>query len=100
MSRARPSDQLFAVVAEQVAGIFDVPYVGLVRDEPDGSVVVGSFSEADHHPLPVVVGLDRAWPSVGASSRRGADRHGRGSRARGLLTNPQVIDGIVAALLT
>jgi signal transduction histidine kinase len=50
--------QLFAVVAEQVAQIFDVPHVGLVRYEPDGSVVVGGFSEADHEPLP----LGSRWP--------------------------------------
>jgi signal transduction histidine kinase len=39
--------QLFAAVAEQVAGIIDVPLVGLVRFEPDGPAVelVGGWSE-------------------------------------------------------
>src|SRR3954452_9051215 len=45
--------QLFAVVAEQVAQIFDVPHVGVVRYEQDSAVVVGSFSGPDHEPLPV-----------------------------------------------
>src|SRR4051812_23568359 len=49
-SEATP-DELFALVAEQVAEVFDVPYVGLVRYEPDGSVVVGGFSEAPLDPL-------------------------------------------------
>ncbi len=49
-SEATP-DELFALVAEQVAEVFDVPYVGLVRYEPDGSVVVGDFSEAPHDAL-------------------------------------------------
>src|SRR6266576_2942693 len=51
-------DQFFALVAEQIARIFDVPHVRLVRYEPDGSVVVGGFSEGDHEPFPI----GSRWP--------------------------------------
>jgi GAF domain-containing protein len=51
-------DQLFAVVAEQVARVFDVPLVRLVRYEPDCSVIVGGFSEGDHEPFPI----GSRWP--------------------------------------
>jgi GAF domain-containing protein len=40
-------DQLFAVVADQVARVFDVPLVRLIRYEPDGSVAVGAFTKRD-----------------------------------------------------
>ena len=50
--------QIFGVVAEQVAEIFDVPHVGLVRYELDSAVVVAGFSEADHEPIPV----GTRWP--------------------------------------
>jgi len=43
VARESSPDQLFAAVAEQVARVFDVPHVRLVRYEPDGSVVVGGF---------------------------------------------------------
>jgi transcriptional regulator of acetoin/glycerol metabolism len=52
IARESSPDQLFAVVAEQVARIFDVPHVRLVLYEPHGSVVVGGFSEGDHEPSP------------------------------------------------
>ena len=58
VARESSPDQLFAVVAEQVARIFDVPHVRLVRYEPDGSVVVGGFSEGDHEPFPI----GSRWP--------------------------------------
>jgi GAF domain-containing protein len=51
-------DQLFAVVAEQVARVFAVSHVTLVRYEPDGSVVVGGFSEGDREPFP----MGSLWP--------------------------------------
>jgi GAF domain-containing protein len=54
----RRARQLFAVVAEQVARVFDVPLVRVVRYEPDGSVVVGGFSEGDHEPFPI----GSRWP--------------------------------------
>ena len=58
VARESSPDQLFAVVAEQVARIIDVPDVRLVLYEPDGSVVVGGFSEGDHEPFPI----GSRWP--------------------------------------
>jgi GAF domain-containing protein len=52
VARESSPDQLFAVVAKQVARVFDVPHVRLVRYEPQGSVVVGGF-EADCEPFPI-----------------------------------------------
>src|SRR3954449_9067912 len=46
-------ERLFAVATEQVARLLDVPHVRLVRYEPDGSVVLGGFSECDHGPFPI-----------------------------------------------
>jgi PAS domain S-box-containing protein len=58
VARESSPDRLFAVVAEQVARVFDVPLVTLVRFEPDGSEVVGGFSEGDDEPFP----LRSRWP--------------------------------------
>jgi signal transduction histidine kinase len=46
-------DRLAAAVAEQVARIFAVPLVRLIRYEPAAAVVIGSFSESDDAPFPV-----------------------------------------------
>ena len=46
-------DRLVAVVAEQVARVFDVPLVRLIRYEPSAAVVVGGFSESDDEPFPI-----------------------------------------------
>ena len=70
VARQSSPDQLFAAVAEQVARVFDVPHVRLVRYEPDGSVVVGGFSEDGR--------LDEPFPRTGDStSRSRSDRAGR-----------------------
>lgn len=53
VARESSPERVFAVVAEQVARLFDVPHVRLVRSEPDASVVVGGFSECDQGPLPI-----------------------------------------------
>jgi signal transduction histidine kinase len=58
VARESSPDQLFAAVTEQVARIFDVPHVRLVRYEPDSSVVVAGFSEGDHEPFPI----GSRWP--------------------------------------
>jgi signal transduction histidine kinase len=58
VARESSPDQLFAVVTQQVARIFDVPHVRLVRYEPEGSVVVGGFSEDDDGPFPT----GSRWP--------------------------------------
>ncbi len=52
------SDRLVAVVAEQVARVFDVPLVRLIRYEPNGSVVIGGFSESDDEPF----SIGSRWP--------------------------------------
>jgi PAS domain S-box-containing protein len=52
------SDRLVAAVAEQVARVFDVPLVRLIRYEPTGSVVIGGFSESDDEPF----SIGSRWP--------------------------------------
>src|SRR4051812_32865587 len=52
------SEHLVAVVAEQVARVFDVPLVRLIRFEPSGSVVIGGFSESDDEPF----AIGSRWP--------------------------------------
>jgi PAS domain S-box-containing protein len=52
------SDRLVAVVAEEVARVFDVPLVRLIRYEPSGSVVIGGFSEGDDEPF----SIGSRWP--------------------------------------
>src|SRR5262249_47932696 len=51
-------DRLMAVVAEQVARVFDVPLVRLIRYEPTPAVVVGGFGEGDDDPFPI----GSRWP--------------------------------------
>jgi PAS domain S-box-containing protein len=46
-------DRLVAVVVEQVARVFDVPLVRLIRYEPTAAVVVGAFSEGGDEPFPI-----------------------------------------------
>jgi signal transduction histidine kinase len=58
VARESSPDQLFAAVAEQVARVFDVPLVRVVRYEPEGSVVVGGFGEEDDGPFPIA----SRWP--------------------------------------
>ena len=72
VARESSPDQLFAVVAEQVARIFDVPHVRLVLYEPDGSVVVGGFSEGDRRAVPDRIALAAGQP--GCNCNRSADR--------------------------
>jgi PAS domain S-box-containing protein len=52
------SDRLVAAVAEQVARVFDVPLVRLIRYEPNSSVVIGGFSESDDEPF----SIGSRWP--------------------------------------
>jgi len=53
VARESAPDQLFAAVAEQVARVFAVQHVRLVRYEPEASEVVGGFSEGDREPFPI-----------------------------------------------
>jgi signal transduction histidine kinase len=62
-------DHLFAVVANQVARVFDVPLVRLVRYEPDCSVVVAGFSEGSDDPFPIGSRWPLGSPGVLASVR-------------------------------
>jgi signal transduction histidine kinase len=58
VARESSPDELFAAVTEQVACVFDVPHVRLVRYEAEGSVVVGGFTEGDREPFPI----ESRWP--------------------------------------
>jgi signal transduction histidine kinase/putative methionine-R-sulfoxide reductase with GAF domain len=53
VARESSPDQLFAAVAKQVARVFDVPHVRLIRYDPEGSLVVAGFSEGDREPFPI-----------------------------------------------
>src|SRR6476661_3150511 len=53
VARESSPDQLFAAVAEQVARVFDVPHVRLIRYDPEGSLVVAGFSEGHREPFPI-----------------------------------------------
>ena len=70
VARESPPDQLFAAVAEQVARVFAVPHVRMVRFEPEGSVVVGGFSEGDREPFPIGSRWPPDSPGVTATVRQ------------------------------
>jgi len=70
VARESSPDQLFAVVAEQVARVFDVPFVRLVRYEPEGWVVVGGYSEGDRWPFRIGFGSPVDYPGVIAAVRQ------------------------------
>ncbi len=69
-------EQLLAVATEQVARLFDVSHVRLVRYEPDGVVVVGGFSECDHGPFPI----GSRWPLDSAGVIAAVRQTGRAAR--------------------
>src|SRR3954451_12508091 len=46
-------DRLVAAVVEQVARVFDVPVVTLIRYEPTDALVGGASSESDDEPFPI-----------------------------------------------
>jgi signal transduction histidine kinase len=70
VARESSPDQLFAVVTEQVARILDVPHVRLTRYDPDGTVVVGDFSEGEDRPFPNGSRWALDSPGVTATVRR------------------------------
>ncbi|MDX6376112.1 MAG: hypothetical protein QOE98_415, partial [Gaiellaceae bacterium] len=70
VARESSPDHLFAVVAEQVALVFDVPQVRLVRYVPEGSVVVGGFSEGGRERLPIGSRCPVDGPGVLATVRQ------------------------------
>jgi PAS domain S-box-containing protein len=86
-------DRLIAAVVEQVARVFDVPFVSLMRYEPTAAVVVGSFSESDHQPFPI----DSRWqldtPGLLATIRQ----TGRAARVEDYAQMPGDSAGVVRA---
>ena len=70
VAREPTPDQLFAAVAEQVARVLAVPHVRLVRYEPEGSVVIGGFSEDDDEPFPTGSRWPLDSPGVTATVRQ------------------------------
>jgi GAF domain-containing protein len=76
VARESAPDQLFAAVAEQVARVFAVPLVRLVRFEPEGSVVVGGFSEGDRDPFP----SGSRWPRYSTGAIATVRQTGRPAR--------------------
>ena len=70
VARESSPDQLFAVVAEQVARVFAVPHVRLIRYDPDGSVVVAGFSEGEEKPFAIGSRWARDSPGVTATVRQ------------------------------
>jgi signal transduction histidine kinase len=93
VARESSPEQLFAVVAEQVARVFDVPVVRLIRYEPEGWVVVGGFSEGDGGPFPIGFGSPLDRPGVIATIRR----TGRPARVEDYAQLPGEIAAVVRA---
>jgi PAS domain S-box-containing protein len=63
-------ERLVAVVVEQVARVFDVPLVRLIRYEPTAAVVVGGFSESDDEPFSIGSRWELDTPGLLASIRQ------------------------------
>jgi GAF domain-containing protein len=76
VAREPAPDQLFAAVAEQVARVFAVPLVRMVRFEPEGTVVVGGFSEGDREPFPT----GSRWPRYSTGAIASVRQTGRPAR--------------------
>jgi signal transduction histidine kinase len=70
VARESSPDQLFAAVAEQVARVFDVPHVRVVRYEPAGSVIIAGFSETVDQPFVVGLRFPLDMPGVTATVRQ------------------------------
>ena len=64
-------ERLVAVVAEQLARVFEVPLVRLLRYEPTAAVVVGGFSEGDADPFPIGSRWRLDTPGLLATIRHG-----------------------------
>jgi GAF domain-containing protein len=77
VARESAPDQLFTGVAEQVARVFAVPHVRLVRFEPEGSVVAGGFSDGDHEFFPI----GSRWPLFSTGAIATVRQTGRPARA-------------------
>ena len=86
-------DRLVAVVAEQVARVFGVPLVRLVRYEPDAAVVVGGFSESDDTQFPIGGRSQLDTPGLLATIRH----TGRAARSEDYGRTPGDSAGVVRA---
>ncbi len=91
VARESPPGRLFAVVTEQIAQVFDVPLVRLVRYEPDGLTVVGAFSEGDDEPFPIGSRWPLDTPGVAAIVRE----TGRPARVEDYAQMPGQIAAVV-----
>ena len=86
-------DRLVAVVVEQVARVFDVPLVRLIRYEPTAAVVVGGFSESDDEPFPIGSRWQLDTPGLLATIRQ----TGRAARVEDYAQTPGDGAGVVGA---
>src|SRR4051794_10616743 len=86
-------DRLVAVVVEQVARVFDVPLVRLIRYEPTAAVVVGGFSESDHEPFPIGSRWELDTPGLAATIRH----TGHAARVEDSAQTPGNSDGVLRA---
>jgi signal transduction histidine kinase len=92
VARESAPDQLFAAVAEQVARVFAVPHVRVVRYEQEGSVVVGGFSErGNHEPFPV----GSRWPLDNPGVTAAVRQTGRPARVEDYAQMPGEIAAVV-----
>ena len=86
-------ERLIAVVAEQVARVFDVPLVRLIRYEPTAAVVVGGPSESDDEPFPIGSRWQLDTPGLLATIRQ----TGRAARVEDYAQRPGDSAGAVRA---
>jgi signal transduction histidine kinase/putative methionine-R-sulfoxide reductase with GAF domain len=77
-------DRLVAAIVEQVARVFGVPLVRLIRYEPNSSVVVGAFSETDGDPFPLGSRWQLDTPGLMATIRQ----TGRAARVENYAQTP------------
>ncbi len=94
VAREPSPDQLFAAVAEQVARVFAVPHVSVVRYEQEGSFVVGGFSEADRKPFP----MGSRWPLDSPGVIATVRQTGRPARLEDYAELPGKIAAVVRAI--
>src|SRR4051794_21173279 len=87
------SDRLVAAVVEQVASVFDVPLVRLIRYEPTAAVVVGGFSESYDEPFPIGACWQLDAPGLLATIRH----TGHAARVEDHAEMPGDGDGVVRA---
>ncbi|MDX6410625.1 MAG: hypothetical protein QOE91_141, partial [Gaiellaceae bacterium] len=91
VARTAPPEQVFAAVAEEVAGLFALPRIEMVRYGPDGSGnVIGASGD---HPFPV----GSTWMLDGPSIMESVFRTGRPARIDDYAELPGTIANIARA---